>query len=260
MSAKGDKRAILCGGTGATTLAGQVYYGPMKWVLGAHFFSLPGMGLLHPRLFQRKFREQVETVIATMEALLLLLGHSQAALKIIELAIRAVLRGGHKRVIAVSLAGPHDGTPLAKLAVGVTRIWPLNLVLGGITEMKVGSRQNERLRAMLQDLVVQAATDPSIELPYIVFVAAAHDHLVPLASSWPIIEGYPRDRVFYILLLGGNGPPPKNLPEGDIIVRTQWGLDDHVSMVFSPALLRLLVKIYNLKIDESLEEALIAAA
>lgn len=259
MSAKGDKNAVLISGTGPTKLIGQVYYAVMLSMLNPYFFGLPGLGFLHPRVTQRKFREQVEALLAFIEQWLGF-GHSQAALKIIELSVRAMLSGKHKRVIAVSLAGPLDGAPLAKLAASIARFGPLHLLFGGITEMIEGSKQLNRLHKMLQDLVDRAAQDPSTELPYLVLIAAAHDHLVPMASAWRCIDDYPEDHIFRILLLGGNGPPPKNLPEGVIIVRTQRGLDDHVLMVFSPALLRLLVKIHDLKIDESLEEALRDAA
>ena len=259
MSAKGDKKAVLVSGTGPTKMVGQLYYAVVIHLIHPHFFGLPGLGFLHPRVTQRKFREQVETLLAYIEQWLGF-GHSQAALKIIELSVRAILSGKHKRVIAVSLAGPLDGAPLAKLASGIARFGPLHFLLGGITEMIEGSKQLNRLHAMLQDLVDKAAKDPDVELPYLVLIAAAHDHLVPLASAWRCIEDYPEDRIFRILLLGGNGPPPKNLPDGVIIVRTQRGLDDHIMMIFSPALLRLLVKIHDLDIDASLEEALRSAA
>lgn len=253
MSAKPDKNAVLGGGTFADTVFGHAYYAVMLNALNAHFLRLPGLGLPHPRIFKHKFHAQVEALIDLIESGFLL-GHSQAALRIIEAAARAALKGDRRRFVAVSLAGPLDGAPLAKLAAGIANIGPLHAMFGGITEMIQGSKQLELFHGMLQDLVDKAAEDPNIELPYLVLIAAAHDHLVPLASAWRCIDDYPEDRIFRVLLLGGNGPAPKNLPEGVIIVRTLRGLDDHAMMIFSPALLRLLAKIYHLKVDESLKE------
>lgn len=226
--------SFLYGGTGVGKIVhwvAVIYYQELALAAGgAHIVSLAFAGLLHPVLRHRHAKEVRDHKSRLIRKLLFLLGHSQGAIEALWQAMQSVIRNERPVEAVICLAGPFDGAPLASIVKFLEHLpsW-LRYVFDGILEMVQGSKQLERL----QELVRIAASIPDAHLPHIYLIAAAHDGLVPLDSAWRLAAEYPASLVHRCLLLGGDGPPPEDLPEGVIIIRTNWGMDNHLTMIGS---------------------------
>lgn len=232
-------------GTGPSMLIrvpALLFYAPLRAAANLlHMTSLPYAGVWHPVRRHRRAELVRDHKIPNLLALLRLVTHSQGSLEGIWQVMLCILRGDRCIKHLISLSGPFDGAPLAEAMKFVEHLPPklrriFELLFAGILEMRPGSTQLEKLQALVCKAVEYAKLN-DVKLPDIYLIAALHDGLVPVTSAWRFPDCYPQELVHRVLLVGGSGPLPDDLPEDVIIIRTGWGMDNHLTMAWSRELL-----------------------
>jgi hypothetical protein len=218
---------LLFGGTGINKLwhwVGQLYYRELSRVLGdAHIISLAFAGILHPKL-RHHHAKRIGDRKTPHQRPLVLIGHSQGGVEALWQALRS-----ERQVDAVfCLSAPLGGAPLARLVGFLNQLpRPVRYVFEGVLQMIEGSEQLTKLQEHARSCAVRQ------HCPDVYLIVAAHDGLVPLDSGWLFPEEYPASKLHRILLLGGDGPAPEDLPHGVEIWRTARGMDNHLTMIGS---------------------------
>ena len=233
MSVKNDAHdALLFGGTGlgkVVRFITNIYYRDIAIAAGgAHVVSLAFAGLLHPVLRHRYAKRVRDRKAPVCTKPLFVIGHSQGAIEALWQALTAAIRGERPVTAVFCLSGPLDGAPLASIVAFLKRLPKgLRSIFAGILEMIHGSEQLEGLQA----LAVRACSAP--RLPHIYLIAAACDGLVPIDSAWKFPAEYPQHLVHRCLLIASDEAIPDNLPEDVHLIRTSWGMDNHLTMIAS---------------------------
>lgn len=233
---------VFIGGTIENNLFGNILHGRLLDKTGGKFFGLRWGGIPHPRISQNDFLQSIEDLLLVCQTFMVT-GYSQGTYKAIKAGIKACLKGTAEKVVIVAVAGPLGGSPMAGLARWAKKLpWPLSDAVGGVVEMIDGSDQICRTVDLVRILMEAIAEDPTITTPDIVLIGGAHDHLVPARSAWQL-PGCDEAHLYRVLVLGGNGPEPPDLPPNVYVLRTRRGMDDHLTMWLTPQLNRLIIQL-----------------